>query len=704
MTTYEKIVKGATKIKVAAPKLKYIEPILLATSVHHSTEIENFGTIMRTLQTRLQDSAWSVVYKSLIVIHIMIREGDKDYTLKYIGEKMPHLLNLDQATVSRGSGFNNDVKFILKYAKYLQTRVKQYQQTKVDYVRDERSNNSTDQQGGRLRSLTVEKGLLRESESVQKQIDALLKNNFMENDINNDILLTSFRLLVNDLLSLFQELNEGVINLLEHYFEMSKVDAERALKIYKKFVDQTKYVIDYLRVAKHLEHSTKLHVPTIKHAPTALTSSLEEYLDDPNFDANRRQYLIEKQLKKEGKASPTKVPNLLTKPQESQPPSQQQAQVQPQRANSLVVQQTYNPWEQVMQQPFANSIVTHTGEVFTMPSIAQGQQIQLNSPFGNQPQVFQQPTQPSLNPAFTGNGFGGYGPQVQQSQATGNNPFLQNVNDNQVQSQVQPFMQQQQTQQFIQPQQTQPFGQQQPQPFMQPQQPQPFDQQQLQQSNPQLTQQNTFGLNRSNTNPFSMSNGTSPQPINPQSTNPFGNTRFSSGSNTTALSFNNGSKPEPIKATATGSNPFKVSETTSSLFNSAANVQPQQIRPQPTAGGLENLPTVPVFPQTQQEQQKQQYLNNAKMELQMTGQQPLQQQQTQPFQPFQQQTTQNFQPFQQQPTQSFQPFQQQQTTQNGQPFQQQPAQAFQPFQEQPTQNFQQQPLYANNTYNGPSLI
>ena len=74
----------------------------------------------------------------------------------------------------------------------------------MDYVRDERSNNNTNQQGGRLRLLDVDKGLLREVESVQKQIDSLLKNNFMENEINNDIVLTAFRLLVNDLLALFK--------------------------------------------------------------------------------------------------------------------------------------------------------------------------------------------------------------------------------------------------------------------------------------------------------------------------------------------------------------------------------------------------------------------------------------------------------------------------------------------------------------------
>lgn len=713
MTTYEKIVKGATKVKVAAPKLKYIEPILLATLAHHPTEAENFTTVMRSLQHRLQDSAWSVVYKSLIVIHIMIREGDKDFTLRYIGERMPGLLNLNQSSVSRGSGYNSDVKLTLKYAKYLQTRVQQFQATKIDYVRDERSSNLTDHVG-RLRDLSVEKGLLRECESVQKQIDALLKNNFMENDVNNDVVLTSFRLLVNDLLALFQELNEGVINLLEHYFEMFKYDAERALKIYKKFVDQTKYVIDYLRVAKHLEYATKLHVPTIKHAPTALTSSLEEYLDDPNFETNRRQYLYEKNTKDGDSKQPSSInaqarspPKPQIQPQPEPQPQPQIQQVQQfqstglQRNPSLVVQpSSYNPWEQAINQPFFNGQQqqqaqpqpqpqqqlhsSHTGGVFAMPSITQGQPFQQQMPQQQFQQPFQQPQQEpqAINPAFTGSGFGGYGPQQpQQPQTTGSNPFLQNG---------------------IQPQATQPT------PFSQS-----FAPQQQQQP---MSQQNTqsFGLQRSNTNPFSsmtsnsLSRSNTLQPSATGSANPFANSRFASGSGTTALSFNHTSngqsnEPQPLKSSSTGSNPFKVSESTSNLFNKANDgSKAQQLRPQATAGGLENMSTIAVFPETQQEQQRQNYLNNAKASIQPQSTQQFQQMPQQMTNSFQPQMTNSFQP---QMTNSFQPQMTQQFPQMTQQFPQMTQQLPQQMPQQTAQpQFQGQPQQSFSTYDGPSLI
>ena len=82
---------------------------------------------------------------------------------------------------------------------------------------------------------------------------------------------------------------------------MSKPDAERALAIYKTFSKQTGQVVEFLSVARRHENSTRLEIPTLKHAPTSLTGSLEEYLNDPDFEINRRQYLAQKEAKKGGK-------------------------------------------------------------------------------------------------------------------------------------------------------------------------------------------------------------------------------------------------------------------------------------------------------------------------------------------------------------------------------------------------------------------
>lgn len=71
-------------------------------------------------------------------------------------------------------------------------------------------------------------------------------------------------MLVKDLLSLFQALNEGVINVLEHYFEMTHVDAETALSIYRNFCKQTEKAVEYLGVARKLQNLLNVPIPNLK--------------------------------------------------------------------------------------------------------------------------------------------------------------------------------------------------------------------------------------------------------------------------------------------------------------------------------------------------------------------------------------------------------------------------------------------------------
>jgi hypothetical protein len=116
--------------------------------------------IFRALQPRLRDNAWTVVFKSLIIVHLMIREGEQDVTLRYLS-KHPAKLGVSGYSEMATQGRN-----IRHYNRYLLERARAYRDTKVDFVREGE---------GRLKRLTIDKGLLRETETVQSQIDGLLK-------------------------------------------------------------------------------------------------------------------------------------------------------------------------------------------------------------------------------------------------------------------------------------------------------------------------------------------------------------------------------------------------------------------------------------------------------------------------------------------------------------------------------------------------
>ncbi|ANZ75201.1 BA75_02297T0 [Komagataella pastoris] len=517
----------------------------------------------------------------------MIREGEENVTLKYLSK---HTSMLEPRKLTRDGHYG--ARSIVQYSKYLAARAREFSKTQVDFVRDEKSSNSSnspnsEKKGGILRTLSVDKGLLREVESVQRQIESLLKCEFAESEVNNDIVLTSFRMLVYDLLALYQCLNEGVINILEHYFEMSKVDAERALGIYKDFVDQTVDVVKYLKVAKHLEHRTKLHVPTIKHAPTELAGSLEDYLNDKDFEINRRQYLAEKQTKSNKSHSPVK------RTYSTLPVSQRGTEQQ----TSLNVQTTgANPWGTTPQgfayQPIQNVQSSSLQQQMTAVLPYQLTSVneeslsfsQSHAPTGN-PRPPLPPTasfyQPSIQPAFTGVGFGGYTGGNQVAVQTTGNPFFQSSSaSNQISAQPQNFSTPGQNPVYLPGdhfnQQNNQFGNQ----VTRELGTQPLNNQQVGQP-----YGNSYSVNKTGAN----------NPLKRANTNPFA---FQSTASQPAALTNSGSNPfSTISHPAAGTgNPFASS--------SSSHVQ---LSHQPTAGGLEKVTTVSVFPETRQQQQHSQH-------------------------------------------------------------------------------------------------
>ncbi|ERT01735.1 ENTH domain protein [Sporothrix schenckii 1099-18] len=603
-SSFEKSVKGATKVKLAPPKTKYIEHILIAT---HADEA-GVGEVFRALQYRLHDSTWTTVFKSLITVHLMVREGAHDATLSYLA-KHRNILAPISINDAQTQGRN-----IRHYATYLNERARAYRDTNCDWVRVKET---------RLEKLTVDKGLLRETEAVQNQLTALLKcSDIIDGDQLNEITIFVFRLLVRDLLALFQVLNQAMINILGHFFEMSKVDADRAMQVYRTFTRQTDHVVQFLSIARQHEHQTRVEVPKLKHAPVNLGRQLEEYLSDPDFEVHRRQYLAELDAKKSkgssssstskplggDKSSSTNRSNTTAaKPSsstatksaettngssnnnlidffdtlEQQVPAQAQPAPQQQQPQQTV-QTGMTPWGHVANNGvFPDQQQQHVGMFQQQPNGfgAQPTGFQSTNPFQMQStgaafNLPQQQAPQQMQPAFTGMGFGGFTPQQQQQpQQQGFQPTaLGSIPQNSTAS----FQQQQQpaTPSTLGPQQVgRAAGQQATNPFRQSMMP-------------------TGGVQNMGS---TFSNGSTPSPLVAQqtSTNP-----FARNSPQTALPFGT-----PNSATGTGSPAALVPmKTGTNPFAKDYGMpqQEQQLRPH-TAGGLSNntpsMGAAPLIPQ-----------------------------------------------------------------------------------------------------------
>lgn len=279
MITYYKLVRNATKIKMVPPKQKDVDLILVGTSDQYK-----FMEIMRALKERIGDTAWVVVYKSLIITHMMIREGEKNVTIKYLSR---HLEFFNSDVLLNSNTLSSYLQPVKRYLFYLKVRCQEYNEIGLDYVQEGSSN---------LKNIkmTSSKKWLSHVKSLEAQISALIKNRYSQYDLNNDLLMHAFKLFIQDLLILYNVLNEGIITLLESFFELEHKDAVLTLDLYKRFVELTENVVKYLKSGK----SVGLKIPVIKHITTKLIKSLEEHLREDNVKVVSNKTTAQLELEK----------------------------------------------------------------------------------------------------------------------------------------------------------------------------------------------------------------------------------------------------------------------------------------------------------------------------------------------------------------------------------------------------------------------
>ncbi|KAI4518092.1 ANTH-domain-containing protein, partial [Schizophyllum commune Loenen D] len=464
MSSFDKVVKLACKPKANPPKSKYLEPIIAATW----SEEGAVGDVCKALAPRFREPNAIVVFKALIVLHTMMRSGATDNVLGFLCSH--DVLRLRNVSAGNWEGYQAPQN-LQHYAIYLDSRIRAFSELKHDAIRVQAENNrdmrnshvvddelginvskykakserskpasagvsrSKTVMGRKLRVMTVEKGLLRETKAVHRMIDALVECRFYLDDLEDELTITALRMLVKDLLILFQAGNEGVINLLEHYFEMSHVDAEAALKIYKHFCKQTEKVVEFLGVARKLQNLLNVSIPNLKHAPVSLASALQEYLDDPNFEQNRIEYRANKEAVDKGIVKETDARRSKHEDKPSTSSSTPSNATTPSTSTNKNVIDFFAAIEE--EQPTMFNPQTNS------PNSAYFQQNQIANPFVQRQITGMPMQQPGMMPQQTGmpmqqpfvapqqTGFNPFGMQQQQQpqqqllqpQATGHRPF-----------------------------------------------------------------------------------------------------------------------------------------------------------------------------------------------------------------------------------------------------------------------------------------
>uniref|UniRef100_A0A4W3JJ53 Clathrin coat assembly protein AP180 n=1 Tax=Callorhinchus milii TaxID=7868 RepID=A0A4W3JJ53_CALMI len=255
----------ATTHEVMGPKKKHLDYLIQATN---ETNV-NIPLMADTLFERATNSSWVVVFKALVTTHHLMVHGNERF-IQYLASRNT-LFNLSNFLDKSGTHGYDMSTFIRRYSRYLNEKAYSYRQMAFDFARVKKGAD------GVMRTMAPEK-LLKGMPILQGQLDALLEFDVNPGELTNGVINAAFMLLFKDLIKLFACYNDGIINLLEKYFEMKKGQCKEALEIYKKFLTRMTRVSEFLVVAERVGIE-KGDIPDLTQAPSSLLEALEQHLN-----------------------------------------------------------------------------------------------------------------------------------------------------------------------------------------------------------------------------------------------------------------------------------------------------------------------------------------------------------------------------------------------------------------------------------------
>ncbi|CAO3663856.1 hypothetical protein G6F70_007978 [Rhizopus microsporus] len=259
----ETAVRKATRLEYRPPKQKHLITLRNIT-LESPSSIEK---MLKLLEKRLGEGYWIITFKVFIILHYLIREGNTQKVTEAICMRRPQIFDISK--IKNKKLVPGTIQNIYLYKTYLDRRVIAVGESQIDYTKS-----------GTFRRLILSEGLFEETTKLQQLLACALSCKFCLNEGDPAISLFAYRLIIEDIFNLFQAVNESIINILEHYFEMTKSDALTSIELYKTFSAETQSVTEFFNAARPYEGALEMKLPPLNHAPTTLIDALKDYVEE----------------------------------------------------------------------------------------------------------------------------------------------------------------------------------------------------------------------------------------------------------------------------------------------------------------------------------------------------------------------------------------------------------------------------------------
>lgn len=314
------IVKATNHVE-GPPKEKHIRTIFAATSAARPRA--DVAYCIHALARRVSKTHnWTVALKSLLVIHRSLREGDPTFREELINYSRSRRLafNLSNFKDDSSPSAWDYSAWVRTYALYLEERLECFRLLKYDLDSDRIL---------RIKELdTVD--LLEQLPVLQELLYRLMGCQPEGAAYSNYVIQYALNLVLKESIRIYQAINDGMINLVDKFFEMQRFDAIKALEIYKRGGQQTERLSEFYDACKGLEFSRSMKFPPLEQPPPSFLTSMEQYVRD----APRPSSFARKDSMDDD--GPKKILALEYKPAEPEEPQAPPVPSQPVENNSHV--------------------------------------------------------------------------------------------------------------------------------------------------------------------------------------------------------------------------------------------------------------------------------------------------------------------------------------------------------------------------------
>uniref|UniRef100_A0A6N2N6E1 ENTH domain-containing protein n=1 Tax=Salix viminalis TaxID=40686 RepID=A0A6N2N6E1_SALVM len=299
------IVKATNHVE-CPPKERHVRKIFSATSAMRPRA--DVAYCIHALARRLAKTRnWIVAIKTLVVIHRTMREGDPTFR--------EELLNYShRGNILQISNFKDDSSplawdcsaWVRTYALFLEERLECFKTLKFDIEAERLTKTSPgatkvhsktrllnredlleqlpalqqllyrligcQPEGGAYTNYLVQYALaLTEKENLEAWSQCMILGMPMQ---------TTGAIVLKESFKIYCAINDGIINLVEMFFEMSKHDAVKALNTYKRAGQQAECLAEFYDYCKGLELARNFQFPTLRQPPPTFLATMEEYVKE----------------------------------------------------------------------------------------------------------------------------------------------------------------------------------------------------------------------------------------------------------------------------------------------------------------------------------------------------------------------------------------------------------------------------------------